>query len=162
MSDRNIFTSVTASVLSPFVEVIGAMRWFFLLAAILIAADLWFGIQAAKKRGERIKKSRALRRTFNKAIDYICWIFLAAVMGQAVGEPLEIPILPVLIMLIVIGTELESCVINYFEAHGKNVRVNVWRLFGKKVEESIDIRTVEKEEKETKQHNGTSGTDTTA
>lgn len=139
MSDRNIISAMAASFLAPFVEIIGAMRWFFMLAPILIICDLWFGIQAAKKRGEKIKKSRAIRRTINKVVDYLCWIFLAATMGQAIGNPLEIPILPIIIMCIVIGVEFESCVVNYFESKGKKVRFNVWKLFGKKIEDSIDI-----------------------
>lgn len=139
MSDRNIISAMAASFLAPFVEIIGAMQWFFILAPILILCDLWFGIQAAKKRGEKIKKSRAIRRTINKVVDYLCWIFLAATMGQAIGNPLDIPILPIIIMCIVIGVEFESCVVNYFESKGKKVRFNVWKLFGKKIEDSIDI-----------------------
>lgn len=139
MSDRNIISAMAASFLAPFVEIIGAMKWFFVLAPILILCDLWFGIQAAKKRGEKIKKSRAIRRTINKVVDYLCWIFLAATMGQAIGNPLDIPILPIIIMCIVIGVEFESCVVNYFESKGKKVRFNVWKLFGKKIEDSIDL-----------------------
>jgi len=139
MSDRNIISAMAASFLAPFVEIIGAMKWFFVLAPILILCDLWFGIQAAKKRGEKIKKSRAIRRTINKVVDYLCWIFLAATIGQAIGNPLDIPILPIIIMCIVIGVEFESCVVNYFESKGKKVRFNVWKLFGKKIEDSIDL-----------------------
>lgn len=138
MSDRNIISAMAASFLAPFVEIIGAMKWFFILAPILIICDLWFGIQAAKKRGEKIKKSRAIRRTINKIVDYLCWIFLAATMGQAIGAPLEIPILPVLIMLIIVGVELESCVVNYFESKGKHVKFNWRKLFGKKAESMLD------------------------
>ncbi|HPK39218.1 MAG TPA: phage holin family protein [Bacteroidales bacterium] len=154
MSDRNIFSATMSAALAPFIEIIGVMKWFFFLAAILIIVDLRFGVQAARRRGEQIKKSRAIRRTFNKAVDYICWIFLSGILGQAVGTPLEIPVLPVIFMLIIIGVELESCLMNYFEAQGKNVKINIWKIFGKKVSESIDIK---KEEKD----NDTNGTDTT-
>lgn len=75
-------------------------------------------------------------------------------MGQAVGAPLEIPILPVIFMLIIIGVELESCLMNYFAAHDKNVKINIWKIFGKKVSESIDVKQEEKE-------NGTTGTNST-
>lgn len=154
ISDRNIFSATMSAALAPFIEIIGLMKWFFLLAAILIIVDLRFGVQAARKRGEQIKKSRAIRRTLNKAVDYICWIFLSGVLGQAVGAPLEIPILPVIFMLIIIGVELESCLVNYFAAHGKNVKVNIWKIFGKKVTESIEVKQEEKE-------NGTTGTNST-
>ena len=154
MSDRNIYSATISAALAPFVEIIGIMKWFFFLAAILIIVDLRFGVQAARKRGEQIKKSRAIRRTLNKAVDYICWIFLSGVLGQAVGVPLEIPILPVIFMLIIIGVELESCLMNYFAAHDKKVKINIWKIFGKKVSESIDVKQEEKD-------NGTTGTNST-
>jgi len=42
------------------------MRWMIILALILILSDLWFGVRAAKARGEKVRKSRAGRRTFIK------------------------------------------------------------------------------------------------
>lgn len=154
ISDRNIFSATMSAALAPFIEIIGLMKWFFLLATILIIVDLRFGVQAARNRGEKIKRSRAIRRTLNKAVDYICWIFLSGVLGQAVGAPLEIPVLPVIFMLIIIGVELESCLLNYFEAHGKKVKINIWKIFGKKVTESIEVKQEEKD-------NGTTGTNST-
>ena len=45
-----------------------SMRWMITLALVLILADLWFGVSASKHRGEKIRRSRAGRRTFNKII----------------------------------------------------------------------------------------------
>ena len=70
MQERNIIGGVAASVLSPFIEGWQQMLWFLILAIILILGDLRFGIAAAKKRGERIRPSRAVRRSINKLVDY--------------------------------------------------------------------------------------------
>lgn len=48
-----------------------------LLGVVLVFVDLRFGVLAAKKRGERIRTSRAWRRTINKMVDYLCWVTLA-------------------------------------------------------------------------------------
>lgn len=138
MQERNVFGGVVATLLSPFADFFGPLRYFFILALVLIAADLWFGIQAAKKRNERIKASRAIRRTLNKVVDYTCWILLAGTLGLAFGEPFDIKILPAIVMCIVVGVEFESCVVNYFESKGKHVRFNWKKLFGKKAETMLD------------------------
>ena len=46
----------------------------------------------------------------------------------------------------VYGFEINSCYGNYFEAHGKKVKVNVFKLFAKKA----DIIEVEEKKDETK------------
>lgn len=61
-------------------------KWLLAAAFILIMADLRFGIPAAKARGEEVKKSRAVRRTFDKITNYCIWIILAYTFGQAFGQ----------------------------------------------------------------------------
>ena len=73
-----------------------------------------------------------MRRAINKLVDYICWITLAGVVGNAFGTILGIPILSALILLVVYGIELTSCFNNYFEFKGINKQINIWKLFGKK------------------------------
>ena len=41
-------------------------KWLLILAFLLTMADLKFGISAAKYRHEIVKRSRAVRRTFDK------------------------------------------------------------------------------------------------
>jgi len=79
-------------------------------------------------------------------VDYLCWILLAGALDKAFGIPFDIPLLPALVLLVVYGFEINSCYGNYFEAHGKKVKVNVFKLFAKKA----DIIEVEekKDEKE--------------
>ena len=128
MQERNIIAGFTASVLSPFIEGWQQMLWFLILAIILILGDLRFGIAAAKKRGERIRPSRAVRRSINKLVDYICWLSIATVVGINFGTVFDIPLLSVIIMAVVCIIELSSIVDNYLEYKGIKKKVNLIKL----------------------------------
>lgn len=134
MQERNVLNGVVAVGLSGFCEFLYPLRWLLLLALVLILADLRFGIQAAKFRGDKIRLSRAGRRTINKAVDYLCWTMLAATLGKAVGDPLGIPLMPLLVLLVIFGFEINSCFNNYFESRGKNFKINIFDFFRKKTD----------------------------
>ena len=72
MEERNVIGGVIAATLSGCIEFLEPLRWFFLLGLILIFADLRFGVEAARIRKEKVRTSRAIRRTVNKIIDYLC------------------------------------------------------------------------------------------
>lgn len=131
MQERNIISGTAATVVSPLVNFYEGLVPFIILAIILIIADAKFGCEAAQKRGETIRISRLWRRSINKLVDYICWITLAGMFGQAFGEFLGIPTLAIMIVLIIYAIELTSCFNNYFEYRGINKRINVFKLFGK-------------------------------
>ena len=114
--------------LSPFIEGWQQMLWFLILAIILILGDLRFGIAAAKKRGERIRPSRAVRRSINKLVDYICWLSIATVVGINFGTVFDIPLLSVIIMAVVCIIELSSIIDNYLEYKGIKKKVNLIKL----------------------------------
>lgn len=137
MQERNIISGAMATVISPFVEFYQALLPFLILAVVLIVADTRFGVEASIKRGETFRPSRMMRRAINKLVDYICWITLAGVVGNAFGTILGIPILSALILLVVYGIELTSCFNNYFEFKGINKKINIWKLFGKKELEGV-------------------------
>ena len=142
-----------ATVISPFVEFYQALAPFLILALVLIVADTRFGVEASVKRGETFRPSRMMRRAINKLVDYICWITLAGVVGNAFGTVLGIPILSALILLIVYGIELTSCFNNYFEFKGINKQINIWKLFGKKeLEGVIEDKPKEDEHQGNSQH----------
>lgn len=126
-----------ATVISPFVEFYQALAPFLILALVLIVADTRFGVEASIKRGEAFRPSRMMRRAINKLVDYICWITLAGVVGNAFGTVLGIPILSALILLVVYGIELTSCFNNYFEFKGINKKINIWKLLGRKELEGV-------------------------
>lgn len=134
MNERNIIQGGVAVFLSQILEIFYPLRWVMLAAAILVLVDLRFGILAARQRGEKIRTSRAIRRTVNKVVDYICWILLSASIGQAFGEPFGLPLLPFLMLLVIFGCEINSCYSNYFEAHGKKISINIFKLFAKKTD----------------------------
>ena len=94
---------------------------------ISLGPPVLFGIEAARHRGETIRKSRAIRRSANKIIDYLCWILVATSFGEAFGTPFGIPILPALVLLVVYGCEINSCFNNYFEARGSKLRINIFK-----------------------------------
>ena len=109
MDERNLINGSLVSYLSWAADFISPIRWFLLAAFALVLADLKFGIEAARHRGETIRKSRAIRRSANKIIDYLCWILVATSFGEAFGTPFGIPILPALVLLVVYGCEINSC-----------------------------------------------------
>lgn len=142
MSERNI---AQFSVLSILIEFFDPLKWVLVAALVIILVDLRFGVQAAKKRGEIVRFSRAIRRTINKIVDYTCWIILAGVIGEAFGEPFSIPLLPLIILLVIFGCEINSCFANFFEARGKKININIFKLFAKKIDIIEPEKIIEKE-----------------
>jgi len=112
-------------------------KWLLVAAFALTITDLKFGIDAAKKRKEIIKRSRAIRRTLNKICSYVLWVILAYTFGQAF-KPFGIDLLPLVILLVIYIVELESIYVNYFAAKGIKAKVNLRAFFSKKMD-IIDI-----------------------
>jgi uncharacterized membrane protein len=157
MTERNIIGGFTAAVLSPFIEGWQRIIWFLLLAIILILGDLRFGIAAAQKRGEKIRPSRAVRRSLNKLVDYICWLSIATVVGVNFGSVFGLPLLSVIIMAVVCIIEMSSIIDNYLEYKGIKQKVNVIKLIArifKKPELEEVLEPVEDETDEQKQEEG--------
>lgn len=144
VTERNIVGGVTATVLTGLFEFAEPLKWLLLLGAVIVVVDLRFGLQASKKRGDAIRTSRAVRRTINKAVDYLCWLLLAGALGSAFGESLGTKILPITVMIVIYGVEINSCFSNYFEAKGKKMSVDIFKFFGKK----MDIIEVEEKKED--------------
>lgn len=82
---------------SEMVGIVQEMRWMLLALVIFIIADFRFGwgesnkhYALAKEAGNRTlmdkykwRTSRALRRTINKAIDYLMWLAIGVVFGMS-------------------------------------------------------------------------------
>ncbi len=145
VTERNVVGGLTATVLSNFFDFAEPLRWLLLLGAVLIVVDLRFGLRASRVRGDDIRISRAIRRTINKAVDYICWVLLAGSLGATFGESVGVKILPILVMLVIYGVEINSCFSNYFEAKGSKVKVDVFKWFAKKVD-IIEVEDPNKKE----------------
>lgn len=148
MTQRNILSAVSAAVLTPLVEGTEGIVIWVLVAFALILGDLRFGIMASLKKGEKIRGSRAVRRTINKMVDYICWVSIAWVLGASFGKIFGVPLLAAIIMVIVCTVELSSIFDNYFEYKGLKKRFNIWKFFSKlfkipEIEESIENKPKE-------------------
>lgn len=126
--------------LSEFFAFLTPLKWLAFCGIILIIADLRFGIMASKKRGEKIRTSRAIRRSVNKLIDYTCWVLLACALEHTFAEPFHIPLLPTLVMLIVYGVEIDSIFSNYFEYRDINIKVSIVELIKKKIGDLFEIK----------------------
>lgn len=146
MNERNIISGVATASLTPFVEGWESLILWLIVAVALIIGDLRFGIMSAKKRGDKIRGSRAVRRTINKLVDYICWVSIAMVLGGSFGKVFDVPLLAAIIMVIVCAVELSSIFDNYFEYRGIKKRFNVWKFFSKifkiqEIAESVEDKT---------------------
>ena len=138
MQERNVLAGATATIISPLVDFYGKLLPFLLLAILLIAIDSRFGIQASKKRGETIRTSRAIRRSINKFVDYICWITLAGMLGQTFGVVFHIPLLSVIVLLVVYTIELSSIFNNYFFYKGLKFKFNGLKFMSKMTKVNVD------------------------
>lgn len=95
------------------------LRWLIALSFALIVADFWLGLSESKLVGKPIRRSKAFRRTLNKAVDYMCYLMVAGLLGKAIGEPMGMNALRVaaVVMLLTCAWELDSiyghiCVLN--------------------------------------------------
>lgn len=149
MQERNIISGATSAFLAPLMEGWDQLTVWMLLALVLLIADLKFGIQAAKKRGEKIRRSRAIRRTINKMVDYICWLSIAWFISHTFGESFHIPTLAIIVLAIIYSVELASILDNYFEYRGIAKRLNLgklWNIIFKKnnIENILDDKDEDK------------------
>lgn len=114
---------------------------FLFIAFILIFVDLIFGIKAAKKRKEKIRPSRALRRTVGKTVEYVCWVILSSTLSVAFNTP----IIEWVILGIIMGNEVLSIITNYFELHGYKLKgLNIFKIVGEKAGIDTSDVTLEK------------------
>ncbi len=132
MTDANsLYTTVIATIGAVLTEFYTHLAPWLLLGAVLVFVDLRFGLMAARKRKEGIRPSRAIRRTINKMIDYLCWVTLAEVCSMTFDGILGVPVVTIAILIIIYGIELNSCVNNYLEYKGVKKRLNFFKLVGR-------------------------------
>ena len=147
MQEKNIINGMLAVFLSEFFAFLTPLKWLAFCGIILIIADLRFGIMASKKRGEKIRTSRAIRRSINKLIDYICWVLLACALEHTFAVPFHIPLMPTLVMLIVYGVEIDSIFSNYFEYRDINIKVSIVEFIKKKIGDLFEIKEAQNDKR---------------
>lgn len=129
---------------------------YLFISCIVIFLDLWFGLQAAKTRGEEIRWSRAIRRTIGKVAEYFCWAVLASSLSVATGYE----IIQTGLMLIVIGIECISIFQNWLTTKkGKKVTVDLPKVVENVISDKLgaDVRgaiKIEGEEREKEDSDG--------
>lgn len=130
MAETIVQNSTTAILTSIFYQALADSIIWLVVAAVVIVCDLFFGCEAAEKRGEaRVRISRAVRRTVNKMCEYLCWVML----GLTISIGFAADWLKYLIFAIIYGNELSSCLSNYFAAKGKRITFNVFSLLGRRL-----------------------------
>ncbi len=75
---------------SEALDVLYDLRWMLVLIVVLIVSDFWFGVSYALNKHKEFRFSRAGRRTCNKAVDYLTYLLLGAILGLAIFEPLGV------------------------------------------------------------------------
>jgi hypothetical protein len=84
------------------IGVVFELRYMIIFSFVLILADFWWGHSESMKRYQEAieakdsvgmekykwQKSRAIRRTANKVVDYVTYLLVGAFLGLAITEPL--------------------------------------------------------------------------
>jgi len=150
VSTNNTTTNIAASgvavttVLFFREAVMNMIPW--LAASIpLILLDLDFGIKAATYRGERIRFSKAFRRTFGKMVEYFAWVCFAATASLA----FNIDWVEWVVLGAVYINELASIAGNYFETKGIELSlVGLWKIIFKNGASHIGVEVTDDEANE--------------
>lgn len=130
---------LSATLLLFFENSLAKMLPYLFISCIVILLDLWFGVQAAKTRGEEIRWSRAIRRTVGKMFEYAAWAVLASSLAVATGYE----IIQTGLMLIVIGIECISIFQNWLTTKkGKKVTVDLPKVVENVISDKLgaDVR----------------------
>ena len=126
----------TATALIFFNESIVRMIPYLIAAVPLIVLDLIWGMKAARIRGERIRFSKCLRKTFGKVVEYICWVLLAATMSLA----FNMKWIEWVVLGVVFVNEFASIIGNYLETRGLEISwAYVWNKLLKIGGEKIGV-----------------------
>lgn len=144
---------VTSLLLLYVNQAISFMIPFLVLSLILILVDLLFGIEASKKRYEyshsetdRVRPSRALRKTINKIFEYACWVILSASLAVS----FDVEWINMAVMAFIVANEMISVVDNYMYVHDKKItglKEFFLKLIGKKMNiDTSDIKITDKNE----------------
>lgn len=135
---------VSATALAFFSDSMKEMIPWLIVAVPLVLLDLRWGMNAARARGEKIRFSRAFRKTFGKVVEYVCWSVLAATMSLAFGHKW----IEWLVLGVVYINELSSIIGNYLETRGLHLSMlDLYRLIFRKASEKVGM-PVDKDEVE--------------
>lgn len=119
------------------------LRWAVLLCGALILADLWLGCRTSATEGKEVRKSRAIRRTANKFVDYLMYMLVAAMIGMVVEQIGWWSHTNVALCGILLGCfcELESILGHWAKLHGYtfSIRKVILRFISTKSKDVADM-----------------------
>lgn len=144
-------SAVGITVIHYFQDIIMEAVIYLFPTIFVVIADLFWGIQAARTRKEKVTFSSAVRRTFNKIVGYGCWILFCTAMGVTYHYKL----LPALMMVVVFTLEGSSCINNILERSDKQLSIHgVLKLIGKKTHyEGLEDCIEDKDKNDVKSNN---------
>ena len=102
MSDNNIGNGLLwVAFAQEGLQCVHDLRWMIVLSIVLIFCDFWWGwsesamkykaaISEKEREKYRFHKSKAIRRSANKFVDYITYLLVGGVLGLAIFEPLGV------------------------------------------------------------------------
>lgn len=102
MSDNNFGNAlIWVAFANEGLQCVHDLRWMIVLSIVLIFADFWWGWNESamkykrattdeEREKYRFHKSKAIRRSANKFVDYITYLLVGGVLGLAILEPLGI------------------------------------------------------------------------
>lgn len=102
MSDNNFGNGlIWVAFANEGLQCINDLRWMIVLSIVLIFADFWWGWSESalrykmattdeEKEKYRFHKSKAIRRSANKFVDYVTYLLVGCVLGLAILEPLSV------------------------------------------------------------------------
>ena len=116
------------------------LRWMIVTCAFLIFLDYHFGSAESRKRHKEALDegnltlakmyefhwSRAVRRTFNKSVDYLTWLLAFTLIGVTICEPWGIcshVITASFAVLLACAVEIVSAFGHFFYLRGINIRI---------------------------------------
>ncbi len=139
--NNNLFSVLMAVLGASIAEFYSHLSTWLILGGVALLVDLRFGIKAAKSRGEKVRTSRAVRRTLNKAMDYLGFVTLAEMLSRTYGASIGVPVVSMGMLFIIYGIEISSILNNYFEYKGLPWRIDILKFLRKKTElaEAIEV-----------------------
>ena len=135
IAGKSTISTITALITAFLQDLYYPLRWFMLLAFVLILFDWRWTVAAAKKRGEKKQASRSGRQSINKMVDYFCWLTIAGLIEGMFDVDFEvhgIPIVQIILLILIYSFEIGSCYSNYCEARGIKEKWDIFGWIGKK------------------------------
>lgn len=110
-----------------FSQILADWATWYLISLSFVLGDLVMGIHAARYRGERIRFSKAGRRTIAKMIEYLCLTLITIIVANICDVEWVKPA----VFYLIFAFEGSSILSNFFAARGYDLQLNLFSILGK-------------------------------